>query len=64
MPIWARCEEIHPEFRGPKLRLVGEFLGTTGLRISELIGIRVEDVKKGRTLPGPSPRKGGRISGS
>jgi integrase len=31
--------------RGSKLRLVVKFLATTGLRIFELIGIRLEDVK-------------------
>jgi integrase len=46
IPTRTEVKVLIKGIRGTKLRLVVEFLATTGLRISELIGIRLEDVKK------------------
>ena len=45
VPTKGEVKTLIKGIRGSKLRLVVEFLATTGLRISELIGIRLEDVK-------------------
>ncbi len=45
VPTKGEIKTLIKGIRGSKLRLVVEFLATTGLRISELIGIRLEDVK-------------------
>ena len=46
VPTRTEVKKLIKEIRGLKLHLVVEFLGTTGLRILELIGIRLEDMKE------------------
>jgi integrase len=45
VPTKGEVKALIKGIRGSKLSLIVEFLATTGLRISELIGIHLEDVK-------------------